>query len=116
MSVQEIGPSLPLHINSSTSVVDELCYIQLDETVLGKVYERKYIVTQLASTYILMTRVGYKQQYLIINTLLGDTFMFVHLFHDRNIPLKNVDFSLNRVVTYDAILDTIHQYYHQIVY
>lgn len=116
MSVQPPSPSLPLHINSSTSVVDELCYIQMDETVLGKVYERKYIVTQLASTHILMTRVGFKQQFIIINTLLGDMFTFATLFSDKNIPLKSVDFSLNRVVSYAAILDTIHQFYHEIVY
>jgi hypothetical protein len=103
-----VKQSLPLHVNSINGEIAELCYIDISE--------KRYIVTHIMSTHIVLKRVGFKQVLLVINTLLGDTFTFIHLFTDSTIPLKNVDLSINRQVTYDEIVDSIHEYYHQVVY
>lgn len=103
-----VHPSLPLHVNSITGEIDELCYIDISD--------KRYIVTHIHSTHILLRRVGYKQILLVVNTLLGDSFTFIHLFTDSTIPLKGVDLSINRLVTYDAIVDAVHEHYYQIVY
>jgi len=98
-----VAEKLPLHIHSVYGEVAEYCYVEIE----GK----KYSVTHIDSRYMYIKKLGYTQVYLIINTMLGGDFSFYHLFDDTGIRLREVDLSLNRIVTYDSILTAINEYY-----
>jgi len=103
-----IGKLIPLHINSITGEIDELCYIELNE--------KKYIITHIHHGFMILKRVGIKQSFMLINTTIEHEFTFSVLFDSKDIPLKGMDFSLNRVVTYFTVLDAISEFYNQVVY